>query len=344
MSSALNPEEVSALMSAIQQGRVDPAAARPPGPAVAYDLTSRDRIIRGQMPTLDAMNEQIASAMEMGLSGRTRLNILVASGTTRLLKLGDLGASLVGPQVTGVLALGHGDAQGLVMLDAPLADALLGSAMGDRRLRPAAAPATPAPADTRHDLTGVEQRVLKQLLTVLTDAMAAAWAPVLPLQPVLLRFEPDPRMVSISPLDEIVLHIPLTVSGAISGQLQLVIPYPAVETAKARLISPPRQSRSSDRTFAEAWARELSLVSVELRGVLGQTQLHLSRLMELQVGDVLTLDSDEAAPLDLLVQGSPKLHGHPLVVNGAYALTLVDGLKPANELHDLLERTPLVAR
>ncbi len=62
MPATLSPEEVKALMSAIQDGKLPSEGglrgAR--GPVASYDLTSQDRIIRGQMPTLDAINEQIA--------------------------------------------------------------------------------------------------------------------------------------------------------------------------------------------------------------------------------------------------------------------------------------------
>ncbi|HVE83277.1 MAG TPA: flagellar motor switch protein FliM, partial [Myxococcales bacterium] len=75
----LNPEEVQALMSAIEQGRVQPATSPPGALVVPYDLTSQDRVIRGQMPTLDAINEHIASMVGIGLAGRTRLAIGVAS-------------------------------------------------------------------------------------------------------------------------------------------------------------------------------------------------------------------------------------------------------------------------
>ena len=72
MSAHLDPEEINALMSAVDEGRVaDPRTEAPV--AIPYDLTSQDRIIRGQMPTLDSINEQTASLVAMGISGRTRL-------------------------------------------------------------------------------------------------------------------------------------------------------------------------------------------------------------------------------------------------------------------------------
>ena len=63
MNATLNADEISALMSAIQEGRVasEPAGSRTN--ATPYDLTSQDRIIRGQLPTLDAINDRVGSLL-----------------------------------------------------------------------------------------------------------------------------------------------------------------------------------------------------------------------------------------------------------------------------------------
>ena len=69
MPATLTPEEIKALMSAIQEGRVSTEALPVErSQVVPYDLTSQDRIIRGQMPTLDAINEQVAGQLSIGLT------------------------------------------------------------------------------------------------------------------------------------------------------------------------------------------------------------------------------------------------------------------------------------
>ncbi len=63
----LNSEEINALMDAIQSSKFSPEAPQH-GDAVNYDLVSQDRAIRGQMPTLDAINAEIATEFEMGIA------------------------------------------------------------------------------------------------------------------------------------------------------------------------------------------------------------------------------------------------------------------------------------
>jgi flagellar motor switch protein FliM len=313
----LNPEEVQALMSAIEQGRVQPATSPPGALVVPYDLTSQDRVIRGQMPTLDAINEHIASMVGIGLAGRTRLAIGVASSPATLLKFLDLQSMLAAPATVAVLGLGMNAGQALLVLEGGVADALLAAALGDRK-----AWSDEAAPEPRRRLTSVERQVLRRLLSIFTDAMGVAWAPILQLQPELVRFEPDPRLAAIAPPNEAAILCAFELTGGLTGRILLAIPYPVVESVKKQLASPPQLAPGSGRRFSRLLAEELLEVKVELRALLGRAEVNLSRLLELDAGDVLTLDTTEGGPLSLVVQDRPKLLGAPAVVSGGMAFVV----------------------
>lgn len=319
----LNADEVNALMDAIKEGRVsegDGSDDASQGNVAPYDLTNRDRIIRGQMPTLDAINEQIASILGTGLAGRTRLNLKVSSTPATLIKLVDFNALLAPPTIVGVIALGPGQGLALVALEPGLGDGLLAAAMGDRKAR------VDDMSDVRHELTSVERLVLKRLLSLLTDAMGRAWSPVLAVQPELIRFESDPRLAIIGPPNEAAILTTFEVTGAMTGRIQLVVPFATVEPVKKSLSSPPRVDGGSDSRFAARLADEIEAVPVELAALLGRTVLTVRRVLDLEVGHVITLDTDEGSPVPLLVEGRQKLEGQPRVVGGSHAIVLDHGL------------------
>jgi flagellar motor switch protein FliM len=324
MPATLSPEEVKALMSAIQDGKVaSEGGVGSRDPVASYDLTSQDRIIRGQMPTLDAINEQIAQLLAMGLTGRTRLALRVTSAAATVLKFADLTPLLSPPAAVCVLGLGGGYGFGLAVLEPGLGEQLLGAALGDRRGRqPDAAP------ESRREFTAAEQGVLKRLLGVLTDAIATAWEPVMPFQPEALRFELDPRMASIAPPSDVGIVSAFEITGAMEGRLQLVIPYAAVEPARAVLTAPHRLSQRGDDRFSKMMTREIVQVRVDVRGVLGHARITLSKLLELQPGEVLLLDRDEDSPLPVVVQGRDKYLGSPSVAGGVMAVKIEHILPP----------------
>jgi flagellar motor switch protein FliM len=276
------------------------------------------------MPALDAIDEQIAQQLAIGLTGRTRLAIRATSAAATLLKFADLTPLLAPPAAVCVLGLGGAYGYGLAVLEPGVGEQLLAAALGDRRSRqPDAVP------DVRRELTAVEQGVLKRLLGVLTDAIAAAWEPILPFRPEALRFELDPRMASIAPPSDVGIVSAFELTGGLEGRIQLVIPYAAVEPAKQALAQPRRLSQRGDDRVARVMAREIEQVRALVRGVLGTTRITLSRLLELTPGEVLLLDRDESAPLPVPVQGRQQLLGSPSVSGGAMAMKVERALAAA---------------
>lgn len=318
----LNVEEINALMSAIQDGRVAPQPQKGRGAAVPYDLTSQDRVIRGQMPTLDAINEQIASHFAMGLSGRTRLEVRISCGPASLLKFGDFNSLLAPPTTVCLLSLGKAGSQALLVLEPGLADALIAAALGDKRTHPEEAP---TPQAERRELTNVERKVLGRLLGMFIEGMTQAWAPVLPFKPEIARFESDPRLAAIAPVNEAAVLCSFEIDGAIKGLIQLAMPYTAIEPAKKALMSPPKLNTSSDHRFSDRLAEEVCQAQIELRALLGTTKLTLRKLLEIDPGSVLTLGTSEGASLPVFVQGRPKFTGQPKVIGGALCIVIDQG-------------------
>lgn len=326
MSSPLDSNEVEALMHAIQEGRVNPEqGSASGGPVVPYDLTSQDRIIRGQMPTLDSINDRIASLFGRSLAGRTRLDVRVTAAPATLLKFGDVSALLTPQMTVGVVQLGAGHGLGLLLLESDLSGALLSAALGDRKARKPA-----QPAEGRTELTTLERLVLKSLLSMLTEGMGVAWADTLPLKPDLLRFESDPRMCVIANPSDVTILCTFEISGPIEGRMQVALPYATVEPAKKLLTSPPRLGGQRDARFSIALGRELEGVEVELRVEMGRRSLSLSELLALEVGEVLTLNTSEAAPLPVFVQGRPKMTASPRVVGGGMAVEILRSIPAAS--------------
>jgi len=111
-------------------------------------------------------------------------------------------------------------------------------------------------------------------------------------------------------------------SGAASGRLQVIIPYATVEPVKKALSSPPRQSGSVDERMSALLAREVQQVEVELKAEIGRARLPFSQLLELAVGDLITLDQNESSPIPIYVEGKKKLTGWPRVSSGSMAVVI----------------------
>jgi flagellar motor switch protein FliM len=320
----LNDEEVEALMSAIHEGQVQASAyGRARGAVVPFDLTSQDRIIRGELPTLDAINERAAGLFGTSLAGRTRLDLRVGSASAVSMKFADLTPLLVPPATICVLSVDPGHDQALLVLEAGLADILLSASMGDRKPKP-----EELPPGVRRELTSIERQVLRRIVHMLCDGLAEAWRDIFPFRLQVMRFESDPRLCMVAPPNDVSLLTPFEFSGAITGRMQLAIPYSAVEPARKLLSSPPRSGAASDGRFGRQLEDELHRVSVDVSALLGKTSLRLERLLGLEVGDILTLSHGEDDALPVLVQGREKMRGLPLASGSTLSVRLTELIPP----------------
>jgi flagellar motor switch protein FliM len=327
MASPLDPQELEALMQAIQEGRVgtesEAGSEQGDGSVVPYDLTSQDRIIRGQMPTLDSINERIASSFGKTLGGRLRLELRVSSAPAVLMKFNEVTGTVADQTITGVVSLGAGHGLALMVLEGALTRGLLGAALGDRSVGNAA-----QEPDARAELTSVEKLVLRHILSIMSDSMATAWEDVLAFKPEVLRFESDPRMAIIATPSDVAILCSFEVTGSLEGKLVLAIPYSAVEPAKKALTSPPRLGGQRDAKFSQALGREIEAVEVEIRVEIGRRSLNLADLVELKIGDIITLNTNEGSPLPVFVQGRQKMTASPRVVGGGMAVEILKGIAP----------------
>ena len=247
MTSPLDQSEVDALMAAIQDGRVAARPAEDPdAPVVPYDLTSQDRIIRGQMPTLDSINEQVAVDLRLRTWRGARAWMCgVAPAASTLMKFvrRERRCSPAHHGLGGVAWAGHG----LACADGRRcrsARALLSGGAG----RPQSA-GRRAPSD--RDAGRAHQRRARRAEAPaghLHLAMAVRLERrCLRFRPEVLRFDSDPRMAMVAPPTDLAILCSYEVSGAATGRVQIAIPYATVEPVKKLLTSPPRRAAASTR-------------------------------------------------------------------------------------------------
>ncbi|RME20563.1 MAG: flagellar motor switch protein FliM, partial [Deltaproteobacteria bacterium] len=92
MPPTLSQNEVDALMDALEQGQIDTDDGKASGPqpeAKPYDLTSRDRIVRGSMPMLDVVNGRMARRLAQRLSDQLQEDVSLTAQPAAPMKLGE---------------------------------------------------------------------------------------------------------------------------------------------------------------------------------------------------------------------------------------------------------------
>jgi flagellar motor switch protein FliM len=164
-------------------------------------------------------------------------------------------------------------------------------------------------------ITDIEVALLKGLITSLVEDIRAGWLNVVDTSPRLAEIVLNAHLAQITFPTDAVMVITFEVKiGDTSGTMTFCLPYTTLEPItpqlNARLVfSEPTKAQRSDH--AQAMQRSLKTVQVPVIAQLGTAGVQIRDLLNLQVGDVLRLDSSVGGGIRIAVGGKPRFIGSP---------------------------------
>lgn len=323
MDPILGQDEVNALLDAIKMGGLADDVSEEGAPAaVAYDLTSNQRVVRGRMPALEIVNDRQARLHRSSLSTIARRVVDAAYRSTSLLRFGEIQAAMPSPSCCSIVTLAPLTGYAAICFDTSFLFSILDILFGG-----------PGSGQTKRnagDLTAVEVRLTRRLVDAILADMERAWAPLTRIRGEFVRTESNPRFVTIAAPGDVMVEITydLEVESLLTGSIQIVIPYASLQPLRSRLSSALQGDIGDDR---DDWAGTINdhvlEVDAESVALLGTARMQLADLLKLEIGDVIKLTSDVATPVELRMEDVPVSRGHPEIVGGNIALRLTERLE-----------------
>ena len=321
----LSQNEIDALLSAVNEGEIDLddgiiEAEEELAPVVKYDLLSQDRIIRGRMPTLDIINDRFARQFRITLSNSLRKIVQVNVESTSLMKYGEFLNYLPIPSCLNLLKFHPLRGSCIMAFESKLIFAFLNNWFGGAT--------NPQERIETRDFTAIELMIVKKVIAILLEDLHKAWQPVFPIEGEYIRTEVNPQFLAVvAPSDVVVLtSFEIEIDG-LRGSIQFVIPYNTIEPIRQHLSRGiGSDSDLEDNAWRSLISESLLDVEVDNRVVLGTTRLKIRQLLDLDPGDVLTLDRNQADVLDMFVQQAHKFNVNPMERAGHLAAKVISSV------------------
>jgi flagellar motor switch protein FliM len=310
----LSQEEVDALLKGVS-GESDAAEDAHAGEAVgiqSYNLASQDRIVRGRMPTMEVINERFARNLRIGLFNFTRRTAEISVGPVKLLKYAEFVRNLVVPTNLNLMHVKPLRGTALLIFDPNLVFMVIDNLFGgDGRYH------------TRvegRDFTQTEQRIIRNLLGVATGELEKAWAPVHPIKFDYIRSEMNTQFANIATPSEVVVVTTFNIEiGPVGGDFHVCMPYAMIEPIRDQLYEDMHGDRMEvDERWVNFLSSQVQSTEVKLVANLTEAELTVRELLEMKIGDVISLDIPDS--ITAHVEGVPVLECGYGVHNGQYAL------------------------
>ncbi|MBZ0091120.1 MAG: flagellar motor switch protein FliM [Burkholderiales bacterium] len=309
----LSQEEVDALLKGVT-GETDEAPEDEAGGAGvrSYNLASQDRIVRGRMPTLEIINERFARLFRIGLFNFMRRTAEISVGPVRVMKYSEFIRNLVVPTNLNLVHIKPLRGTGLLIFDPNLVFLVVDSMFGgDGRFHMRV---------EGRDFTPTEQRIIQRMLDVAFEELQKAWEPVFKVEYEYIRSEMNTQFANIATPSEVVVITTFNIElGEGGGDFHICLPYAMIEPIRDILYGSLQGERMEvDERWAKVMTKQIQSAEVNLVVNLGETAVTLGQILNLKVGDVISLDIPEAVVAE--VDGIPVLECKYGVLNGQYAL------------------------
>ena len=319
----LSRDEVDALMEGVgDDASIAASTDGGAGRLRAMNLATQEHAARVRMPALELVHERFTELLRSTLFGELRRVPAITPVPLRALPYASFIGELATPVHVTVVDMKPLGGHALVTIDASLVGVFVDALFGGGSVKPGA---------ENRSFTATEERLVDRIVVMLLAAYAKSWHDVAVLSPARLRTETQPRFVQLADADDIVYCARFSIDiGTGGGALQICLPRSLLAPLRERLQAPAREdTRPPGNSWRAPLTDGVQSVEVELTVNLAQCSLRLSDLLNMQAGDLFSIEIPERVVAE--VNGVPMFDCRYGVAGGHYALSVARVLTPRKD-------------
>lgn len=317
MDDILSQSEIDLLLSALTSGELTPEDLKgdqDPEKIKSYDFRRPNKFSKDQLRTLYLIYDNFGRLVSNFLSAYLRTNIQLKIASVDQLTYEDFVLSVPTPTLLTVFNLEPLPGSAIFETNSgfffPIIDLLFGGpGLMPRKLR---------------ELTDIEIGVLKNLYRRLLENINYVWADIFEVTPNIQSVETNPQLNQIiSPNETVVVVTLSTTVNKNQGLVNFCLPFMLLEPVLPKLTA-RHWFASLEGVEAEVYRKKISNYlersEINLTAVCGQSNLTVRDFLQLQVGDVITLDNVVGQDMELFVEERLKFRIQPGTVGSKLAV------------------------
>ena len=310
----LTQEEIDALLSAMDSGDVDlEEEAKSEAEVVAYNLTSQNVMLRDQFYALEEVYDKFATLFEAHLSSVLQRSMEVEFVSTERVKYQVCISGFSSQTSCTVLTMNPLIGSAMLAIEPRLIYSLIDCMLGGDG----------KPTERMREFTLIEQRMIRKFATEVLTNRQQAWETIDPINISIKRAEIKPEFVHLASPSDLMVVIVFAVKGVeFSGNFHLCIPYLMLEPIKDKLSAKYLRGKNQEHNWSEQLEMLLQDTPVTIIAELGIATRSVKDLLDLQINDILQLNTGPEDLITLTVDHVPKYRGFPGIIKGNRAVEI----------------------
>lgn len=328
MSEVLSQNEIDALLSALSKGAVNAEELKEEQNRKrirVYDFRRPSKFSKDQINTLQVIYENYARSLGTYLSAQLRTPVQIEVLSVEQLTYEEFIRSIPNPTILSIFSVYPLEGNAIMEINPNLGFALLDRLLGGPG-------ATLAKV---RGLTEIEQTVIERIVQRMLDYFEEPWGGIIELAPSLERMESNPQFTQLVSPSEIMMIVSLEARmGDVMGLINICIPFLVLEPIMDRLSVHYYYSLTTKPTSPEniaAIQHKLEKSIIPVKVLLGRTSITVAELLELNVGDVISLERNIKEPLEIVIGTKTKFLAKPGVYESRNAVQISQVIKEGND-------------
>jgi flagellar motor switch protein FliM len=277
-----------------------------------------------RLPMLEIVFDRLVRLMTTSLRNFTSDNVEVSLDNISSIRFGDYLNSIPLPAILAVFRAEELDNYGLLTVDSNLIYSIVDVLLGGRR-------GTAAMRIEGRPYTTIERVLVQRMIEVVLHDLKSAFEPLHPVAFSLDRLETNPRFAAIARPANAAILVKLRIDMEDrGGRIELLLPYATLEPIRKMLLQQFMGEKfGRDNIWEGHLATELWTTQMEVRAVLDEQQLPLSKVLNLQIGDTMMLNATPDSLVELRAGAIPLTRGRMGRRNHSIAIRAEAPLTPA---------------
>jgi flagellar motor switch protein FliM len=277
-----------------------------------------------RLPMLEIVFDRLVRLMTTSLRNFTSDNVEVSLDNISSIRFGDYLNSIPLPAILAVFRAEELDNYGLLTVDSNLIYSIVDVLLGGRR-------GTAAMRIEGRPYTTIERVLVQRMIEVVLADLKSAFEPLHPVSFSLDRLETNPRFAAIARPANAAILVKLRIDMEDrGGRIELLLPYATLEPIRKMLLQQFMGEKfGRDNIWEGHLATELWTTQMEVRAVLDEQQVPLSRVLNMQIGDTLMLNATPESLVELRAGAIPLTRGRMGRRNHSIAVRAEAPLTPA---------------
>lgn len=320
MADVLSQNEIDALLKQLNSGEldVDDVSDEPAVKIKDYDFARPAKFSKEHLRTLEIIFEHFGRLVSSNLPAYLRKNVQVDVMSSEAVTYSEFSNALSDPVLLGIVNFEPLNGNILIELASNLGftiiDRMLGG-MGD-------------PLEKQRNFSEIELSVLERIFVVLVDLLREPWENVIEVQPRLERIETNPQFAQIISPSEMIAIVTINVAiGTVEGLMNICLPFMTLEDIMDKLNTKywfSTMQNKDEQTYDEYIETAINKAQIPIKALLGKSSISVIDFINLQIGDIIRLNTHVDDELDVYVGNIVKFKALPGAGGDKYAVKVTE--------------------